>query len=55
MSIQTIEDTTVKAFPAKPAAVIAFTARARRRFDPLAIAGKLASALVPPIIVIALM
>ncbi|RUZ81348.1 nitrate ABC transporter, permease protein [Mesorhizobium sp. M7A.F.Ca.US.006.01.1.1] len=55
MSIQTIEDTKVKAFPAKPAAVIAFTARARRRFDPLAIAGKLASALVPPIIVIALM
>ncbi|QND63280.1 nitrate ABC transporter permease [Mesorhizobium loti] len=55
MSIQTIEDTKVKAFPAKPAAVIAFTARARRRFDPLAVAGKLASALVPPIIVIALM
>ncbi|MBZ9775734.1 nitrate ABC transporter permease [Mesorhizobium sp. CO1-1-8] len=55
MSIQTIEDTKVKAFPAKPAAVIAFTARARRRFDPLAIAGKLASALMPPIVVIALM
>jgi len=55
MSIQTIEDIKVKAFPAKPAEVIAFTARARRRFDPLAIAGKLASTLVPPIIVIALM
>ncbi|MER8373225.1 nitrate ABC transporter permease [Mesorhizobium sp. M1409] len=55
MSIQTIEDTKVKAFPAKPAAVIAFTAKARRRFDLLAIAGKLASALVPPAIVIALM
>ena len=55
MSIQTIEDTKVKAFPAKPAEVIAFTAKARRRFDPLAIAGQLASALVPPIIVIALM
>ncbi|RUT91578.1 nitrate ABC transporter, permease protein, partial [Mesorhizobium sp. M7A.T.Ca.US.000.02.2.1] len=55
MSIQTIEDTKVKAFPAKPAEVIAFTAKARRRFDPLAIAGKVASALVPPIIVIALM
>jgi nitrate/nitrite transport system permease protein len=55
MSIQTIEDTVVKAFPAKPAEVVAFTARARRRFDPIVIAGKLASALVPPIIVIALM
>jgi nitrate/nitrite transport system permease protein len=55
MSIQTIEDTTVKAFPAKPAAVIAFTAKARRRFDPIAIAGKLATALVPPAIVIAFM
>jgi nitrate/nitrite transport system permease protein len=55
MSIQTIEDTTVKAFPAKPAAVIAFTAKARRRIDPIVIAGKLASALVPPAIVIALM
>ncbi|MER9605207.1 nitrate ABC transporter permease [Mesorhizobium sp. M0243] len=55
MSIQTIEDTKVKAFPPKQAEVIAFTAKARRRFDPLAIAGKLASALVPPIIVIALM
>jgi len=55
MSIQTIEDTKVKAFPAKPAEVIAFTAKARRRFDPVVIAGKLASTLVPPIIVIALM
>jgi len=57
MSIQTIEDTTVKAFPtlAKPAEVVAFTARARRRFDAVAIASKLASTLVPPIIVIALM
>ncbi|MER9856828.1 MULTISPECIES: nitrate ABC transporter permease [unclassified Mesorhizobium] len=55
MSIQTIEDTKVKAFPAKPAEVIAFTAKARRRFDPLAIAGKLASALLPPIVVIAVM
>jgi nitrate/nitrite transport system permease protein len=55
MSIQTIEDTKVKAFPAKPAEVIAFTARARRRFDPVVIAGRLASTLVPPIIVIALM
>ena len=35
--------------------MIAFTAKARRRFDPLAIAGKLASTLVPPLIVIALM
>jgi len=55
MSIQTIEDTKVKAFPAKPAEVIAFTSKARRRFEPMAIAGKLASALVPPVIVIALM
>ncbi|MEZ2331261.1 nitrate ABC transporter permease [Mesorhizobium sp. RCC_202] len=55
MSIQTIEDTKVKAFPAKPAEVIAFTAKARRSFKPLAIAGKLAGTLVPPIIVIALM
>lgn len=55
MSIQTIEDTKVKAFPAKPAEVIAFTAKARRRFDPIAIAGKVAGALVPPVIVIALM
>ncbi|MFC3324665.1 nitrate ABC transporter permease [Mesorhizobium cantuariense] len=55
MSIQTIEDTTVKAFPTKPAEVIAFTSKARRRFDPIVIAGKLASALVPPVIVIALM
>lgn len=55
MSIQTIEDTKVKAFPAKPAAVIAFTAKTRRRFDLLAIAGKLARALVPPAIVIAIM
>jgi len=55
MSIQVIEETTVKAFPAKPAAVIAFTAKTRRRFDPIAIAGRLATALVPPIIVIAFM
>ncbi|MER9328499.1 nitrate ABC transporter permease [Mesorhizobium sp. M0488] len=55
MSIQTIEDTKVKARPVKPAEVIAFTAKARRRFDPVAIAGKLAGALVPPVIVIALM
>ncbi|MER9296569.1 nitrate ABC transporter permease [Mesorhizobium sp. M0621] len=55
MSIQTIEDTKVKTFPAKPAEVIALTAKAWRRFDLLAIAGKLASALVPPAIVIALM
>ncbi|ESX87242.1 nitrate ABC transporter permease [Mesorhizobium sp. LSHC412B00] len=55
MSIQAIEETTVKAFPAKPAAVIAFTASARRRFDPIAIAGRLATALVPPVIVIAFM
>lgn len=55
MSIQAIEDTTVKAFPAKPAEVIALTVKARRRFDPIVIAGKLASALVPPAIVIALM
>lgn len=55
MSIQTIEDTTVKAFPAKPAEVIAFTAKALRRIDPIVIAGKLASALVPPVIVIAFM
>ena len=57
MSIQAIEDTKVKTFPApaKPAEVIAFTGKARRRFDPVAIAGKLASALVPPVIVIALM
>ena len=55
MSIQTIEDTKLKAFPAKPAAVIAFTAKARRRFDPIAIAGNLATALVPPVIVIAFM
>ncbi len=55
MSIQTIEETTVKAFPAKPAAVIAFSAKARSRFDPIAIAGRLATALVPPIIVIVVM
>ncbi|AEH86533.1 nitrate ABC transporter permease [Mesorhizobium opportunistum] len=55
MSIQTIEDTKVKAFPAKPAEVIAFTVKARRHFDPVAIAGKLASTLVPPVVVIALM
>ncbi|UVK43974.1 nitrate ABC transporter permease [Mesorhizobium sp. AR07] len=55
MAIQTIEDSTVKAFPAKPAEIIAFTAKVRRRFDPVVIAGRLASTLVPPIIVIALM
>ena len=57
MSIQTIEDTKVKSFPApaKPAEVIAFTAKARRRFDPLAIVGKLATALVPPAVVICLL
>ncbi|MBZ9699657.1 MULTISPECIES: nitrate ABC transporter permease [unclassified Mesorhizobium] len=55
MSIQTIEDSKVKASPAKPAEIITFTAKARRRFDPLAIAGRLASTLVPPVIVIALM
>ncbi|RUU08462.1 nitrate ABC transporter, permease protein, partial [Mesorhizobium sp. M6A.T.Ca.TU.002.02.2.1] len=57
MSIQTIEDSKVKAFPtpAKPAEVIAFTAKVRRRFDPAAIAGKLASTLVPPAVVIAVM
>ncbi|TIU61494.1 MAG: nitrate ABC transporter, permease protein, partial [Mesorhizobium sp.] len=52
MSIQTVEDTKVKAFPVKPAEVIAFTAKARRRIDPLAVAGKLATALVPPAVVI---
>ncbi|RUY87312.1 nitrate ABC transporter, permease protein, partial [Mesorhizobium sp. M7A.F.Ca.CA.003.01.2.1] len=46
MSIQTIEDTKVKAFPAKPAEVIAFTAKARRRFEPLASLPAMASALV---------
>ncbi|RWC58673.1 nitrate ABC transporter permease [Mesorhizobium sp.] len=57
MSIQTIEDSKVKTFPApaKPAEVIAFTAKTKPRFDAVAIAGKLASALMPPIIVIALM
>ncbi|TPN62965.1 nitrate ABC transporter permease [Mesorhizobium sp. B1-1-1] len=55
MSIQTIEDSKVKAFPAKSAEIITFTANARRRFDPLAIVGRLASTLVPPAIVIALM
>ncbi len=57
MSIQAIEDTKVKAFPApaKPAEVIAFTAKVRRRFDPAAIAGKLASTLVPPAVVIIVM
>ncbi|WP_404925300.1 nitrate ABC transporter permease [Mesorhizobium sp. ORM16] len=55
MSIQTIEDSKVKAFPAKSAEIITFTTNARRRFDPLAIVGRLASTLVPPAIVIALM
>lgn len=57
MSIQAIEDAKVKAFPtpAEPAEVIAFTAKVRRRFDPAAIAGKLASTLVPPAIVIVVM
>lgn len=57
MSIQTIEDSKVKTFPApaRPAEVIAFTAKTKPRLDAVAIAGKLASALVPPIIVIALM
>ncbi|TIX23564.1 MAG: nitrate ABC transporter, permease protein [Mesorhizobium sp.] len=41
--------------PARPAEVIAFTAKTKPRLDAVAIAGKLASALVPPIIVIALM
>ncbi|WP_292643968.1 nitrate ABC transporter permease, partial [Mesorhizobium sp.] len=47
----------VKTFPApaRPAEVIAFTAKTKPRLDAVAIAGKLASALVPPIIVIALM
>ncbi|WP_192243489.1 nitrate ABC transporter permease [Mesorhizobium silamurunense] len=52
MSIQTVEDTKVKAFPVKPAEIIAFTAKARRRIDPLAIVGRLATALVPPAVVI---
>ncbi|TGS10147.1 nitrate ABC transporter, permease protein, partial [Mesorhizobium sp. M1C.F.Ca.ET.187.01.1.1] len=55
MSIQVIEDTKVKAFPAKPAEVVAFTAKTRRRIDLVSIAGKVASALVPPAIVIALL
>jgi nitrate/nitrite transport system permease protein len=57
MSIQSIEDTTVQAFPAssKPADIIAFSARARRLFDPVAIAGRLASTFVPPAIVVVLM
>ncbi|TJX24589.1 MAG: nitrate ABC transporter, permease protein, partial [Mesorhizobium sp.] len=50
MSIQAIEDTKVKAFPAKPAEVVAFTAKTRRRIDPVSIARKVASALVPPAI-----
>ncbi|RWA77233.1 MAG: nitrate ABC transporter, permease protein [Mesorhizobium sp.] len=55
MSIQTFEDTKVKAFPAKPAEVIAFTAKARRRIDVPAIAGRLATALIPPAVVIAIL
>ncbi|TIV61603.1 MAG: nitrate ABC transporter, permease protein, partial [Mesorhizobium sp.] len=55
MSIQTIEDTKVKAFPAKPGKVIAFTAKARRRIDVPAIAGRLATALIPPAVVIAIL
>ncbi|MER8906316.1 nitrate ABC transporter permease [Mesorhizobium sp. M0854] len=57
MSIQAIEDRKVKPFPApaKPPEVIALTARARRRFDPAAVAAKLASTLVPPVIVITIM
>ncbi|MER8591971.1 nitrate ABC transporter permease [Mesorhizobium sp. M1182] len=57
MSIQAIEDRKVKPFPApaKPAEIIALTARAPRRFDPAAIAAKLASTLVPPVIVITIM
>ncbi|TGQ53037.1 nitrate ABC transporter, permease protein [Mesorhizobium sp. M1C.F.Ca.ET.193.01.1.1] len=55
MSIQTVEDTKVKAFPAKPAEVIAFTAKARRRIDVPAIAGRLATALIPPAVVIAVL
>ncbi|TGW06119.1 nitrate ABC transporter, permease protein, partial [Mesorhizobium sp. M2D.F.Ca.ET.145.01.1.1] len=55
MSIQAIEDTKVKAFPAKPGEVVAFTAKTQRRIDPVAIAGKVASALVAPAIVIAIL
>ncbi|ANT51443.1 nitrate ABC transporter permease [Mesorhizobium amorphae] len=57
MSIQAIEDTKVKAFPApaEPSKVIAFATKARRRFDPLAIVNKLASTLLPPAVVIVLM
>jgi nitrate/nitrite transport system permease protein len=56
MSVQAIEDAEVKVFPvpAKPSNVIALTAKARRRFDPVVIASKLASTLVPPAVVIVL-
>ncbi|TGQ71271.1 MAG: nitrate ABC transporter, permease protein [Mesorhizobium sp.] len=57
MSIQAIEDTKVKVFPAppEPSKVIAFAPKARRRFDPLAILSKLAGTLLPPVVVIVLM
>jgi nitrate/nitrite transport system permease protein len=54
MSIQAIDDTAVKAFPApaKPSAVIPFARKAESRFSPVAIARKIASTLLPPAIVI---
>ncbi|WP_192182673.1 nitrate ABC transporter permease [Mesorhizobium amorphae] len=57
MSIQAIEDTKVKVFPApaEPSRVIAFATKARRRFDLLAILSKLAGTLLPPAVVIVLM
>ena len=52
MSIQAIEDSAAFAGPAKPARVIAFPARAKRRFSAALIVKKTVTALLPPAIVI---
>jgi nitrate/nitrite transport system permease protein len=52
MSIQAIEDSAAFADPAKRARVIAFPARAKRRFSAAVIVKKTVTALLPPAIVI---
>jgi nitrate/nitrite transport system permease protein len=56
MSVHAIDESTVKPFPAparKPTAIVAFVPKPARRFDPLKVAGKIATRLIPPLVVLA--
>jgi nitrate/nitrite transport system permease protein len=53
MSIQAVEKTLAFPTPAKPGRIVAFTGRKLRRFDAAAVAKKIAGAVVPPLVVVA--